>query len=215
MWSFLEQLRLGVPMLMDGAMGSELIRLGLPLGDNGASWNLMRPEAVLEIHRAYVAAGAEVVLTNTFQANPRALRDSSELKRIGTAAISLARHAGARFVLGDIGPPENIEDLRAAATALAGVDALLLETFSAPEVLAFVESLRRWPGTRDLPILLSLAYLHSEMGIATFSRHAPEWFAQRANDVGVSALGVNCGREIAIADCVQIVQRYRTATDLP
>jgi 5-methyltetrahydrofolate--homocysteine methyltransferase len=213
--SFSEQLRRGRPLLMDGAMGSELIRTGLPPGENGARWNLTQPEAVLDTHRGYVAAGAEVVLTNTFQANPRAIPDSGELQRMGAAAVGLARQARAKFVLGDIGPLESAEDLQPTVTALAGADGILLETFSSPEALNFVESMRRRPETRDIPVLLSLTYLRSENGIETLSRHTPEWFAERAKDAGVIALGVNCGREISIADCAEILQRYRTAADLP
>src|SRR5436309_2739772 len=80
--TFLDVLRSGSPLLMDGAMGSELLRAGLSLGENGAAWNISLPGRVLAIHRANVAAGAEVVLTNTFQANARTIPDLGELDRI-------------------------------------------------------------------------------------------------------------------------------------
>jgi 5-methyltetrahydrofolate--homocysteine methyltransferase len=213
--SILDNLRSGGPLLMDGAMGSELIRAGLQPGDNGAPWNLLRPDAVLGIHGAYVAAGADVILTNTFQANPRAFPDSAELERIGMAAVGLAREAKARFVLADVGPIDNANDLRSTLHSLAGTDGVLLETFSSPEVLGLVESIRRWPETRGSPILLSLTFRRGDTGMETLSGHSPEWFAQRVADAGIDVLGVNCGREIDIADCAEILRRYRTATDLP
>jgi len=196
-------------------MGSELISAGLPLGENGAGWNLTRPADVLAVHHAYVAAGAEVVLTNTFQANPHTIPDSAELVRIGAAAVALGRQAKARFVLGDIGPIENAGDLRPTINALAGTDGIMLETFSSSDVVALVESIRRWPEMRELPILLSLTYRRAVNGIESSSGHTPEWFAERARNAGVDALGVNCGREISIGDCAEILRRYRTVTNLP
>src|SRR5262245_48684821 len=70
---FLEALRSGRVLLMDGAMGTELQRAGIQPGECYELWNLTHPEKVRGIHRAYVEAGAEVLLTNTFQANPVAL----------------------------------------------------------------------------------------------------------------------------------------------
>ena len=69
---FLDALRSGRVLLMDGAMGTELQRAGLQPGECGELWNLTHPEKVRAIHQAYVDAGAEVLLTNTFQANPAA-----------------------------------------------------------------------------------------------------------------------------------------------
>jgi methionine synthase I (cobalamin-dependent) len=68
-----------------------------------------------------------------------------------------------------------------------------------------------------LPVLLSLTYRHEENGggLLTFSGHSPEWFARRARDYGIAALGVNCGRDIGMGDIIAIVRRYRAVTDLP
>src|SRR5262249_59798895 len=70
---FLSALQSGRILLMDGAMGTELQRAGLRQGECGELWNLSRPDQVRAIHQAYVAAGAECLLTNTFQSNPMAL----------------------------------------------------------------------------------------------------------------------------------------------
>ena len=51
--------------------------------------------------------------------------------------------------------------------------------------------------------------------IVTLSDHKPEWFAQRAKAYGVTALGVNCGRDIDMDDIIEIIHRYRSVTDLP
>src|SRR5262249_24037413 len=106
---FHEVLRSGRVLLMDGAMGTELLRSGLPAGECLDMCNLTRPESVLAIHRAYAAAGAECLLTNTFQANPFALARhqlADRLEEIQRAGVALARSAAGpeRFVLGDGGP---------------------------------------------------------------------------------------------------------------
>ena len=56
-------------VVADGAMGTNLFLLGLGKGDNGAAWNVERPEAVKGIHQGFVDAGSDILLTNTFGAN--------------------------------------------------------------------------------------------------------------------------------------------------
>src|SRR6516164_2515671 len=81
----IEALHSGRVLLMDGAMGTELQRLGLGDGECSALWNLTHAEQVCAVHAAYLEAGAEVLLTNTFLAAP------SDLD-----------HFGLRDYLGDI-----------------------------------------------------------------------------------------------------------------
>src|SRR6266852_2151820 len=93
---FLTALHSGRVLLMDGAMGTELQRAGLRHGECGEFWNLSRPDQVRAIHQAYVDAGAECLLTNTFQSNPTALArhgHAEELELINHAAVRLARAA--------------------------------------------------------------------------------------------------------------------------
>ena len=73
MSAFLDALRSGRVLLMDGAMGTELRRAGLPDDECGATWNLTHPERVRAVHQAYVDAGADVLLTNTFDPMPQAV----------------------------------------------------------------------------------------------------------------------------------------------
>src|ERR1700682_1498 len=112
---FLDALRSGRVLLMDGAMGTELQRAGLKPGECGELWNLTHPDKVRAIHQAYVDAGAEVLLTNTFQANPAALARHNldgQLGVICQAAVDLAREAAGpdRWVLADVGPCQNDPD---------------------------------------------------------------------------------------------------------
>src|SRR5262249_10959284 len=111
----LEALRSGRVLLMDGAMGTELQRAGLPAGACPERWNLTHPERVGAIHQAYVKAGARCLLTNTFQANPEALAEHGlrhQLAPINRAALDVALEAARLdvFVLAAIGPlPDPLE----------------------------------------------------------------------------------------------------------
>jgi methionine synthase I (cobalamin-dependent) len=215
--------------LMDGAMGSELLRRGLPPGSACEAWNLTHPETIRSIHADYVTAGARCLLTNTFQANPLALARhglDDQLEDIGRIALELARSAVGPegLVVADIGPImsavdrefDDLDALRRTVRALCGADAILLETCSTPHALDAAAHITIWPESVHLPVILSLTYMcHSDGTIASRSGHPPEWFAQRAARHGVSVLGVNCGRDVTMHHITAIVNRYRESTDLP
>jgi 5-methyltetrahydrofolate--homocysteine methyltransferase len=235
MSAFFDVLRSGRVLLMDGAMGTELQRVGLRPDECGESWNTTRAESVGAIHDSYVAAGAEVLLTNTFQSHPAHLARygfQDALEEINGNAVRLARKAAgaSHFVLGDIGPilqPNGVlefaEDnvLVRVLTSLDGVDGILFETCSTPRALSAVRFAANHldidrDAEAEVPSLLSLSYLRSPAGqLVTLSGHAPEWFAERAKEYRVAALGVNCGRDIGMDDIIDIICRYRAATDLP
>src|SRR5690348_7217034 len=108
MSELVKALRSGRVLLMDGAMGTELQRAGIGPGECYEAWNLTHPRKVRSIHRAYVEAGATVLLTNTFQANPPALtrhHQEQKLTAIIQAGLAHARAAlsGSGWVLADIG----------------------------------------------------------------------------------------------------------------
>jgi 5-methyltetrahydrofolate--homocysteine methyltransferase len=218
---------------MDGAMGTELQRAGLPTGESGELWNLTHPDKVRQVHEAYLAAGADCLLTNTFQSNPTALARhgaADRLEAINEAALGLARSAvgGPRFVIADIGPiapdPAQAEladpnVLRLVIGTLLTADAVLLETWSDPvaflAVPAICGPLFEMSG---LPTMLSVAYERrpgGRQGLWSRSGHPPEWFALQAKTFQIAALGVNCGRDVSMDDVIEIVRRYRQVTDLP
>jgi 5-methyltetrahydrofolate--homocysteine methyltransferase len=183
-------------VLMDGAMGTELQRAGLPDGEPPETWNLTRPQHVRAVHHAYAAAGADVLLTNTFQAHRRA--------DLWAAAVEHARaEAAGRPVLASVGPTdEPLTDL------VARLDGVLFETWSSADAARAMAG----AGPRAL---LSVTYHHTPAGIVARNGEPPEWFAERAAGWGAVALGVNCGRDMTVSDCAAVVRRYRTATDLP
>jgi methionine synthase I (cobalamin-dependent) len=224
---FLDALRSGRVLLMDGAMGTELQKRGLQPGERGELWNVTHPERVRAVHQAYADAGAEVLLTNTFQANRPAFQRVGASRRLQAAlraAADLAYYLPyGQFVLRTTGPIfstagsvefEDLKDLRGLKTIDPLLDGLLLETCSTPRVRRVIHRLTAFPDR--WPVLLSLSFRRTAGGeLRTTSNHSPEWFAQRAAKWGAAALGVNCGRDISVSDCAEIVRRYRTATDLP
>jgi methionine synthase I (cobalamin-dependent) len=221
----LEALRSDRVLLMDGAMGTELRRLGLKPPGRPEDWNVEQPDAVRTVHRGYTQAGAEVLLTNTFQANPIALADrpASLADTLHSGLGLAAEFAGpVRFILLDVGPmmsrdgrefpePQLLRRVVGPASKSNSIDGILLETCSTGRVRFAVNRCR----DAGLPLLLSLTFANDGSKIISHDGHAPEWFAERAADWGADALGVNCGREISMGDCAQIVRQYRTATDLP
>ncbi len=230
MSAFLKALHSGRVLLMDGAMGTQLQRMGMRPDDCGESWSVKRAGSVRAVHDSYIAAGAEVLLTNTFQANPSHLARfglENHLEEIIGNAVRLARKAAgrSRFVLGDIGPIPAAEgqaafadfkDLARVLIALDGVDGILFETWSHPCVLSAMEYAFHRVVEVETPLLLSLSYRRTLSGqLTTISGHAPETFARHAERHGVAALGVNCGRDIDMDDIIEIIRRYRAETDLP
>src|SRR5262245_44682584 len=134
MTDFPTALRSGRVILMDGAMGTEFVRRGLPLDSCFETLNLARPSLVQKVHRDYVQAGAQVLLTNTFQLFSGGLDlHDHELSTTGTAAIRLAHARFERSVLLALGPnlggdPEQAIGAAVSLGAAENVDGLLLET---------------------------------------------------------------------------------------
>jgi 5-methyltetrahydrofolate--homocysteine methyltransferase len=235
MSSFLDALRSGRVLLMDGAMGTELQKRGLKSDEIAATWNVLHPDKVRAIHNAYRHAGAEVLLTNTFLINStsyvRSMYAAGEIPSTGDwqrAFDLIGREA--RFRVAAVGPvagdsngrefdnmkmffvPDHCSNFAPHACCHVP-DAILLETCSSPRVRYALNVL--CCGKTSCPILLSLTYQRSSANkLVTLSGHSPEWFAKRAKQYGADALGANCGRDIDMDDIIEIIRRYRAVTDL-
>jgi methionine synthase I (cobalamin-dependent) len=226
--SFLETLRSGRVLLMDGAMGTELQRAGIGEGECYEAWNLTHPEKVRAIHQAYVEAGAEVLLTNTFQANPGWLTKFGLAEQSGAvnlAGLELARSAvdEERFVLHDVGPFP-VEGQRYAASlavecaSRGPADAILVETSSDLSDIARIIKDRARTGhkSRDLPVLYSWTYRRRPSGSIRGQRGcSPAVCAKLVRRFDIAALGVNCGSDIGIDEIIEVIHRYHLETDLP
>jgi len=190
-------------VLLDAAMGTRLVEAGLRLsesgngGDDPCLWNLSHPTLVEEVHRRDVAAGAEVLLTNTFGANrgwlARFGASADSLNEINRGAVALARRAAETaiagrsvFVVGDLGPTAaeyRSAGEQAAILIDARVDALLFETHRIDQAVAALAEVAATVRGR-VPLLVSLiAGPHGEL---------PGAAIKRLVDLGAEAVGVNC-----------------------
>jgi 5-methyltetrahydrofolate--homocysteine methyltransferase len=226
---FLKSLNSGWVLLMDGAMGTELRRAGLKEGQCGELWNLTQPEKVRAIHQAYVDAGAEVLLSNTFQANRWALAKhglENRVQEIVQAGLELARSVAGkqRFVLLDIGdiartnPPSDTPEPKEQLLPQLGLaDAILLETYSDTFIRPMIDGARLMaPWLEGVPVLYSLSYQRLPSGdICTRTKQPPECYGWQVPLNNLAALGANCGRDIGMDEIIEIIRRYRKVTDLP
>jgi 5-methyltetrahydrofolate--homocysteine methyltransferase len=218
---FLDALKTGRVLLMDGAMGTELIRRGLkPNEERTHEWNRRLPTEVEAIHHAYLQAGARCLLTNTF-----AVHQGNAADEVGSwegwrsefqVALKLARSAGqdAHFMLLDVGPGNRAELLRRLTTD-AAYDGTLFETLGSLQPLVdLLEIASFQPG----PCLVSFAFTRENGALVSpQDKCNPEniaGFVERHRE-RFTALGVNCGREMDMEDVIEVVRRYRRVTDLP
>ncbi len=214
--------------VLDGAMGTMLYGKGFLLNVCYDELNLKQPKLVQEVHEAYVRAGAELIETNTFGANPKKLASyglADDTEKINTAAARLARAAaGDRVsVLGAVGPlgvriepfgPTSREEAftffrRQVDGLLAGgVDGFILETFSdLDEIHAALRAVR---SACDLPVISQMTV--GTDGLTHYGTD-PETFAKRLTEWGADVIGVNCS--VGPAGVLEAVEKIVKATDRP
>src|SRR5438105_839208 len=198
------------PLLCDGAMGTVLYARGVSLDACFDVLNLNNPRLVQAIHADYIAAGADLIETNTFGANrfKLALHGlAGQVREINGRGVRVARDAREStgrdvLVLGSIGPlgkylaplgSVTAEDARAAFREQAegllegGVDACIVETFSdLAEIALAIEAIR---SVTDLPIVAQMAF--TDEGV-TFTGRSPAEVGRTLRALGVQALGANC-----------------------
>lgn len=194
-------------MLAQGPMGSVLMSEELAADVPAAFWNAAEPQTVARIHQLYEAAGAQVLITNTFQASaPALMRDEIEpsVAEVNRRAVDNARAAHPQCLLGSVGPcgidwfAEDSAEFRAARAAYReqvhdlltdGVDGILLETFTS---IRDVEP--ALAGARDaadgMPILVSFA-VDDEVKLLGDGLTI-EGAVVYAEKHGAVAVGVNC-----------------------
>jgi 5-methyltetrahydrofolate--homocysteine methyltransferase len=212
----MQRLAAGDVLVADGATGTMLQKAGLPTGTPGEAWVLERPGEIKKLHRAYLAAGSQIILTATFGATRARLNAAgldAKVVEVNQRAAELAREAATnattgpgadnRFVGGDIGPTGEMMPpigkltydaalemfaQQAGALAAGGVDLIWIETMSdANEARAAVEGARQGC---DLPIFCTFSFdTHgrTSMGVG------PTQAAEAVGQLGVQGIGANCG----------------------
>jgi methionine synthase I (cobalamin-dependent) len=216
-------------VITDGAWGTELQARGLALGDFPDAWNLTHPDRVGEVARAYLEAGSQVILTNTFGANRIRLGEQAVADRLAEinargVEISLKAAAGRARVFASIGPTGKLlmsgevteAELRAAfaeqaqALAQARPDGLVVETMSDLEEAKLAVSAARETG---LPVVACMVFDSGKDKDRTMMGTAPEQAAQALTEAGADVIGANCGQ--GIAGFIAICRRLHAATERP
>jgi len=194
-------------VVFDGGMGTMLYQKGVFLNRCFDELNLSRPEMVLEVHRAYLRAGADAVETNTFGANRYKLQSFGILEKlddINRKGAELAREAvgDGTWVAGSMGPlgikiepwgPTSVEEAEEAFREQArfllegGVDLFVLETFS--DLNEIHQAIKAVRSVCDLPIIAQMTL--EEDGNSLYGT-APEVFTKRLDDWGADVVGINC-----------------------
>jgi methionine synthase / methylenetetrahydrofolate reductase(NADPH) len=198
-------------VLCDGAMGTALYSHGIPYQRCFDELCLSEPDLVQRIHREYIQAGAEIVQTNTYGANRYKLAQyglEDKVRDINFRAVKIAREAREEsglpvFLAGSVGPvgqdlgPVGQVTLRDARTAFreqidalleAGADLLILETFSALNELR--EAILAAQQASTLPIIAEMTFTDD---CRTLNGESPPEVVRALADLGVAAVGVNCG----------------------
>lgn len=223
--SLKERIKEGL-FLLDGAMGTQLIAAGIEVGKCNDYLNIESPDIVFNIHKAYLQAGSDAVITNTFGANKFALARhglAEESEKINTASAKIARKAAGqgKYVLGDIGPsgdflkplgdlePTDLEDAftrQAKALAAGGVDGFIIETMTALDEAAIaIEAVKSVSG--DLPVFASFAFDRAGGDYRTMMGLDVRSAASKAVFLGVDAVGFNCG-SATLDEYVELAKKF-------
>ncbi len=223
---FAEFLASNAIALFDGAMGTMLYAKGIFINLAFEELNLSRPGLVREVHAEYVAAGADILESNTFAANrfrlsPHGLADS--VAAINIRGVEIAREAagGHAWVAGAMGPlgvriepfgpvsrneARGVFEEQARALAEAGVDLFILETFShLPEM---EEAIRAVRAVADIPIVAQVAV--GKRGVSREGVAAGQAAVVLA-EAGADAVGVNCSEALSVLDALEGMRDAVTA----
>lgn len=232
--NFREVLLRGERLVSDGATGTNYQLRGLARGQAPEEWLFQEPDKVTQLHRDFVEAGSNIILTNTFGGTAMRLAHAgleNDAAKVNQRAAQLARTAIANanpqgkrvWVAGSLGPSgallepfgaltreEAVAQFAAQAQALAdgGVDLLIIETqFDLGEATAAFEGAR---SVTDLPIIVSFSF---DMGTNTMMGLKAGQVAQEMTALGADMVGVNCGR--SLEENFVNLQEMRAATHLP
>ena len=197
-------------LLLDGAMGTMLMRNGIKSGTIPELMNLEKPDIVLDIYCAYFDAGSDMVTTNTFGGSRIKLKKAgleNETENINRSAATIARQAASQnqFVAGDIGPlgdmlqpfgfissdeaQQNFSE-QAYFLADAGADVFIVETmFDVNESLTAIRGIQ---SVSDLPIFATLTFENTSNGFNTIMGNPVSDSMKILVDAGAAAVGANC-----------------------
>jgi 5-methyltetrahydrofolate--homocysteine methyltransferase len=219
----------GGVIVLDGAMGTELVRRGV---ESVAVANLTHPDAVYAIHDEYFKAGSNAVITNTLTMNRIFIESHGmgiDVKQVNAAGAAIARSCakGKGLVLGNLSSTGQMlepygtyseADFIVAFTEQAafllegGVDGFIIETMF--DLREAVCALRACKKVCSLPVIVSLSFSTEQNGGRTMMGNSASECASCLTEEGADALGANCGGVDPI-QMAEIVRTLSKATQLP
>lgn len=219
------------PLLFDGALGTELMKRGLPQGTAPELWNVSHPEIVREIHASYFAAGSDAVSTNSFGGSPINLAShglEERCRELNQGAVQCARDArpAGRFIAASLGPTgkflkpqgryseEEFEKaflIQAEALSAGGADLIIIETmFDLREAAAAVRAARQ---SSSLPVFVTMTFNKTPRGYFTIMGQNVAQCFKELETQGADAVGANC--TLASGDMIGLARELRRNTSLP
>ncbi|MBP5151939.1 MAG: homocysteine S-methyltransferase family protein, partial [Lachnospiraceae bacterium] len=214
-------------LILDGAMGTELVKRNAPMGKIPEELNITHPEIIKEIHTSYLESGSGLIYTNTFGANAYKCKHSNySVTEIVSAGVRNAKEAAAPYgalvglsmgTIGDILEPfgnlkfddayEMYKEMITAGES-AGADVLVFETQT--DLLEVKAGVLAAKENSKLPIFVTMTF---EQGGRTFTGTLVEAAAITLASLGVDAVGVNCS--LGPEELLPFVKRMRDVTDIP
>jgi 5-methyltetrahydrofolate--homocysteine methyltransferase len=228
----LDRLRGGRTTIADGAWGTQLMDRGLSAGKCPESFNLERPEALAEIAKQYLDAGAEILTTNTFGGSPLKLRDyglEGETERINRLAVEAVRAVvgEAAYVSGSVGPTGKLlepygdtsrDEIYSAferqidSLANAGADLICVETMiDLGEATAAIQAAKNV--APELPVVASMTFDPTPRGFFTVMGVDIRTAVAGLLGEGADVVGSNCGN--GSETMVEVARGFKQFTDRP
>jgi methionine synthase I (cobalamin-dependent) len=237
--SFMDRMR-GGGVLFDGGMGSMLIANGLEPGAPPEEWNRSKPQLITAVHAAYIAAGSDVITTNTFGATPSRFNGyglGDELANLNNAGVRIAREAidqyqnteqtavPDRYVAFSMGPTgkllppvgkANEEEIESEFVGQLEsleerVDLVLGETFF--DIREALVALRAAKRVADTPVGISITFTKTPRGFFTMMGDTVADTFDRLATGGADFVAANCS--VASDDMLELSKLLRAATNLP
>ena len=227
--SLIERLSTG-PVLLDGAMGSLLMDMGLDSGQPPEEWTMKFPDRIGKIHKLYHEAGSDILQTNTFGASYYRLKEcgiSEHHDLVNQRAVEICReYGGNSLVSGDIGPsgllieplgPATLEELekafykQAVVLEKADVDLFSIETMiDIEEAVLAVKAIR---SISKKPIIANMTYAKTGNGFYTVMGNSLGECTKKFLDAGADIIGTNCNLDSV--ELYQLAEELLTITTTP
>jgi 5-methyltetrahydrofolate--homocysteine methyltransferase len=227
--SVTEIINQGTILVSDGATGTNLQARGLPPGMPSEKWVEDKPDMIIGLHKDFINAGSDIILTSTFNATRTRLEQfglGERVAQINHKAVELARKASEGrnvFVAGSIGPLGHLlkpygeleestafdaYSEQAKALSEAGVDLIVIETqYDINEAGLAIKAAQNH---NSIPLICSFSY---DRGTRTMMGVNPTMMGNEISKLGVSLIGINCGR--SLQDNLNALHELRKSTQLP